>query len=236
MSFKTAKGKEAQIALIPHESQSSRQFLEDVQFVRDSAATPLSGKATVLHGDSRQLDVLDGIEKFDTVITSPPYPNRMSYIRELRPYMYWLGYLVEAKEAGELDWQAIGGTWGIATSRLSCWDSADDIQLPDYLQPILDKIRDAHPKNGVLMATYVQKYFEDMAVHLHALGRILEAGARLHYIIGNSSFYGHLVPAELLYADLMRDAGFDRCHWEIIRKRNSKKELYEFDVRGTWPG
>ncbi|WP_322490103.1 hypothetical protein [Chloroflexus sp.] len=37
------------------------------------------------------------------VITSPPYPNRMSYIRELRPYMYWLGYLNNGRDAGELD-------------------------------------------------------------------------------------------------------------------------------------
>lgn len=54
----------------------------------------------------------------------------MSYIRELRPYMYWLGFLNKAKEAGELDWKAIGGTWGIATSRLSCWERSEDSFRP----------------------------------------------------------------------------------------------------------
>ena len=43
----------------------------------------------------------------------------MSYIRELRPYMYWLGILENARDTGELDWSAIGGTWGVATSRLA---------------------------------------------------------------------------------------------------------------------
>lgn len=42
--------------------------------------------------------------------TSPHYPNRISYIRELRPYMYWMKFLGEAREAGEMDWKAIGGT------------------------------------------------------------------------------------------------------------------------------
>ena len=27
----------------------------------------------------------------------------MSYIRELRPYMYWLGYLTDARQAGQMD-------------------------------------------------------------------------------------------------------------------------------------
>lgn len=34
--------------------------------------------------------------RYDTLITSPPYPNRISYIRELRPYMYWMEYLKTA--------------------------------------------------------------------------------------------------------------------------------------------
>jgi len=38
-------------------------------------------------------------------------------IRELRPYMYWLRFFRTGREAGELDWDAIGGTWGVATSR-----------------------------------------------------------------------------------------------------------------------
>lgn len=81
-----------------------------------SAAENPGGTGGVLAGDSRSVSkVVPG--KYDSLITSPPYPNRMSYIRELRPYMYSLGCLRNGRDAGELDWSTIGGTRGIATSR-----------------------------------------------------------------------------------------------------------------------
>ena len=96
-------------------------FLQDVSFVLSGASENPSGKTKVIFADSRNpAKAVNGL--VDLVITSPPYANRMSYIRELRPYMYWLGYLTSGREAGELDWTAIGGTWGIATSRLTEWE------------------------------------------------------------------------------------------------------------------
>ena len=55
-------------------------------------------------------------------------------------------------------------------------------------------------------------------------------GGSLHYVIGNASFYGELVPAEALLAELMERAGFVAPEVELLRKRNSKKELFEFVV------
>jgi hypothetical protein len=100
-----------------------------------SAGEPVrEGCASAVLGDARRLeDILPGAS-YTKVITSPPYPNRMSYIRELRPYMYWLGYLSSGRQAGELDWQAIGGTWGVATSNLTTWEANPAYALPgeDY--------------------------------------------------------------------------------------------------------
>ena len=48
----------------------------------------------------------------DLVVTSPPYANRMSYVRELRPYLYWLRFLRTPDGAGDLDWSAVGGPGG----------------------------------------------------------------------------------------------------------------------------
>ena len=56
----------------------------------------------------------------------------------------------------------------------------------------------------------------------------------MHYIIGNSSFYGTLVQSEQAYASIMRRHGFEGVGVRPIRKRNSKKDLVEFEVSAKW--
>ncbi len=59
---------------------------------------------------------------------------------------------------------------------------------------------------------------------------LVAKGGSIHYVVGNSSFYGELVPAEALWAELMEAAGFQSPEVTILRKRNSNKKLYEFQV------
>ncbi len=168
------------------------------------------------------------IGTYDTVITSPPYPNRISYIRELRPYMYWMDYLETSEQASELDWHAIGGTWGKATSLLATWKSNGS--LPQYVYDIANKISIADNKSAYLMANYVLKYFEDIKTHLSAVYSGLTSEGKVFYIIGNSNFYGITVPAECIYVDIMKQIGFINTEYKIVRKRNCNKQLYEFVV------
>lgn len=211
------------------------QFETDVATVLASAADNPRARGRTLFGDARTLDALEG-RRFDLVITSPPYPNRMSYVRELRPYMYWMGFLKRARDAGELDWEAIGGTWGVATSRLKEWKRPSSAWTrPRYFERVLAKIVAGHPKNGPLLAKYIDKYFHDMHHHLRAVRAHTNPRGAAHYIVGNSTFYGVLLPVEKLFRDMLRDVGFERLSIETLRKRNSKKELYEFRVSAHAP-
>jgi hypothetical protein len=210
-------------------------FSKDVSFVLEGASHNPKGAAHVILADSRNPERL-GDRLFDRVITSPPYANRMSYIRELRPYMYWLGFLTNGRDAGELDWKAIGGTWGMATSRLLEWKPENGGPPSQTLREALKAIADHENKNGDLLSRYVAKYFDDIWAHLQKLPSILAPGAELHYIVGNSTFYGVLLPVEQIYAAMLRRLGFEKVECRPIRKRNSKKELIEFDVVATWPG
>lgn len=207
-------------------------FRDDVSHILAGAMQTPDGETSIIHGDARALSQIEG--RFDLVITSPPYANRMSYIRELRPYMYWLGYLTSGRDAGELDWQAIGGTWGIATSRLAEWQPDGKAFTPKWLTPTLGSIAHADNANGLLLANYIAKYAEDMWHHFAGLTRIMATGGKVHYIVGNSTFYGTLLPTERLYADMLAELGFSQIEARPIRKRNSKKELVEFDVSGRW--
>jgi len=208
-------------------------YRREVRFVLDGAQENPSGTCRVCPGDSRDLSkVVQG--KFDLVVTSPPYANRMSYIRELRPYMYWLGFLSNGRDAGELDWTAIGGTWGIATSRLVEWARPAERLKSDRLAQALDRIAHVGNKSGAILSSYVAKYFDDMWAHFRGLLPVLASGAELHYIVGNSTFYGTVVSTELLYAEMLESLGFSEVECRPIRKRNSKKELVEYDVVARW--
>ncbi|MBI1852035.1 MAG: SAM-dependent methyltransferase, partial [Planctomycetes bacterium] len=197
------------------ESSVASQFVAAADAVADSLAADLPrADARVVVGDSRALDAVLLPSTYSLVITSPPYPNRMSYVRELRPYMYWLGFLESGREAGELDWRAIGGTWGCATSNLGSWQPSSEGGLPE-LDRIADKIAARQP----ILGRYVRRYFEDVRVHLASLRRVLRPGARCHYVVGNSKFYDTLVPVERLYAALFEQTGFEDVSIDVIRKR-----------------
>lgn len=200
--------------------------------VSRTAASPILVRPAVLLCDARSLTSKLEADRYTCVITSPPYPNRMSYIRELRPYMYWLKFLQDGREAGELDWKAIGGTWGCATSNLANWQPEFSTEVPhDGFPRVLESIRRRSP----LLSRYVHKYFCDMAQHCRELFKVVRPEGTVHYIVGNSKFFDTLLPVESIYAALLRTAGFQSLKVRAIRKRTSKKELYEFVVSARKP-
>jgi len=225
MSFKDAA---------PEVSQTTILDLFDtiISNILLSANSGISGKTSITYGDARQTPDLGGV-KVNTVITSPPYPNRISYIRELRPYMYWTKFIEESKQAGEMDWQAIGGTWGTATSNLKKWSHVSET-LSDELLEISHKISQAENKHADLMSLYVLKYFDDINIHIKNIRPALAKGAKLYYIIGNSSFYGNCVEAEKYLEQIFEHWGFKNINSKIIRKRNSNKKLYEYCTYAEW--
>jgi len=200
-----------------------------VASIAGAAASPVVREPRPILCDARDLGTLDG-GVYDLVITSPPYPNRMSYIRELRPYMYWLGYLADGAAAGELDWQAIGGTWGRATSNVARWTPETPLAIRfDGFEALLDRIGRRSP----LLSRYVHRYFHDMVRHTRALHRVVAPGGRVVYVVGNSRFYDVLVPVEQIFAALFESAGFHHPAVSVLRKRTSKAELFEFVVTAT---
>lgn len=197
-----------------------------------SAASPVPGGASYAACDARDLRAALPEAGFDLAVTSPPYPNRMSYVRELRPYMYWLGHLAGGREAGELDWLAIGGTWGVATSNLARWRPPAGAEVPS---PGFEARLGPVAARSPALANYLRRYFHDMAAHCRGLFAVTRPGGSAHYVVGNSKFYDEVLPVESVLADLLRAAGFEVRGVEPVRRRSSKKELFEFVVSAVRP-
>jgi hypothetical protein len=217
--------------------ENSSSFVVDhwrkaVTDIEHSAGSQIEQTPEITLCDARELSKVFKKNSFDRVITSPPYPNRMSYIRELRPYMYWLDYLTNGRDAGELDWKAIGGTWGCATSNLGKWKPEAGQEVPfAKFESICSKIG----ATSKVLGTYVEKYFHDMTLHCSELFKVVKPGGRIDYIVGNSKFYDVLLPVEEIYAALFEHSGFTDVKINTLRKRSSKKELFEYDVIATKP-
>ncbi len=231
MSFKKRRNGTSPI-LPTLENETVLSWKRAVSTISQSACSNVISQPHVLLGDARNLSTKLEPNHYTCVITSPPYPNRMSYIRELRPYMYWLGYLQNARDAGELDWQAIGGTWGCATSNVGKWKPEYEVKiLFDGFYGIIERIAERSP----LLSRYVQKYFYDMVQHSNQLFSVVKRGGSIHYIVGNSKFYDVVLPVESIFAGLFESVGFVNVSIRTIRKRSSKKELFEFVVSAQKP-
>lgn len=198
------------------------------QILKTASENPI-GQVNVLTHNSKEMPF--GIKnRYSCIITSPPYANRISYVREVRPYMYWLGFINESKQAADLDWIATGGAWGSATSKLLGWTPSGFFQNDQDFMSIIGKIK----AQSQILANYVHRYFEDMYSHFSSLPEVLKDNAQINYIIGNSKFYDVIVPTEDIYAKILEKMGFKNIQVSSLRRRSSKKELYEYNVSATW--
>lgn len=57
----------------------------------------------------------------------------------------------------------------------------------------------------------------------------------MHYVVGNSKFYDWMVPVQDILASIFRAEGLVDAQARVLRKRNSKKELFEFVVTARKP-
>lgn len=162
----------------------------------------------------------------DCVITSPPYPNRYSYVWNTRPHLYLFDFLNKPKEAAQLDLKTVGGTWGTATSVLARGKVSPAYPcLEALIGPLAEQIRPADN----LMANYLVKYFNGIASQIVQMDPLLKPEARLAYVVGCSRLKGVYVETDVLLAELLERLG---VNWSVIqvrrlRRRHSGMDLHE---------
>jgi len=201
-------------------------MLEDLQAVTSVRS---NGSATVFHTDATTPSVPSDLPLIDRVITSPPYPNRYSYVWNTRPHLYLLGFFNTAKNASELDMHTIGGTWGTATSVLQkgVVPYAHKTMEP-ILGPVVDQIRQADN----LMANYLVKYFNLLIQQIRVQHSLLAPNAQLGYVVGCSRLKNVYVETDVLLGRLFEalDLGYRVVAIERFRRRHSGKDLFESTV------
>ena len=166
--------------------------------------------------------VLDPFSGVGTVPLCMKYRGIPACSIELNPYLFF-DFIEDAAAVGDLETAAIGGTWGRATSALIAGVEPANALVRSLLAPYIGNINGSGP----LMAHYVTKYFNDIYAHASEIAKICREHARLAYVIGNSKFYEHHLPSDEILAGIFTHFGFTLERIDRMRKRQSKKGLYE---------
>jgi hypothetical protein len=215
---------EVAIDVIKEYSQHFEVMLGDIQSIQSEKAI---GNSQLFLQDSTDLSVFSKITKpISSVITSPPYPNRYSYVWNTRPHLYMFDFITKGKEATQIDMKTIGGTWGTATSMLSV----------GIIEPINEAvaevvstvIRDIREQDN-LMANYVIKYFNMLTKQILELERLPQRQLKCAYVVGNSRIKDVYIETDVMLGNIFErlNIGYKINTIERIRKRNSGKDLHE---------
>lgn len=198
-------------------------MIEDVSSV---SRIESSGTSLVLQADSTDSSSVSGLPKVDRVVTSPPYPNRYSYVWNTRPHLYFLGLFGGPRQASDLDKRTIGGTWGTATSVLVKGEvSAAFAVVEKVVGPVVRQIR----RKDNLMANYLMKYFNQLATQIVCQSPLLAPNARMAYVVGCCWLKQVYVETDVLLARVFEglELGYEVSKIERFRRRHSGKKLHE---------
>lgn len=162
----------------PHKVADQNDFDVQSMFARSIRAVqkrlrdaPPAGGAEIALGDARTLTALeDG--SIDAVLTSPPYLNAIDYMRGHRLSLIWLGHSLR-------DLRMIRST-SIGAERAP--DAIDDAQILNEMQFAMGDLDELPNKFRSMINRYVQDIYRMVA----EIARVLAAGARAIFVMGNS--------------------------------------------------
>lgn len=202
----------------------------------DTEEHSLKGKINLLSGSS--LELLPKLRKnrFDILMTSPPYCNRYDYtrtyalelallgaseksIKELRQTM--LSCTVENKEKDNLKDLFVD-----KLTRLVDKSFAEHKTLQEIINYLnIKKINGELNNSGIVRM--VKNYFYELAFIIFESARILKPDAYFVMVNDNVRYAGIDIPVDLILSDFAKDAGFEtQVIWVLPRgKGNSSQQM-----------
>lgn len=201
------------------------QFIQDILYAKHNSWATTS---KIILADARA-PKFKVKEKFDLVITSPPYPNNYDYADATRLEMTFWG---EITGWGDLH-NSVRQYLIRSCSQHSAKDRLilDDLLKNDVLNPIkselskacleLEKIR--LTKGGKkTYHTMAAAYFNDLGEIFKTLRPICKKKSRLCFVVGDSAPYGVYLAVDKWLGELALAAGFKSYSFEKLRDRNIK--------------
>ncbi len=171
------------------------RFIAAVQTVvsncPQSGVESVGPAAVVRLGDARKLDIAKG--SIDLVLTSPPYLNAIDYMRCSKFSLVWMGYNVDSLR--QIRGESVGAEASSKEALAAPWVKSLIKQLG-----LTPKLSD---RDNALLARYVW----DMGGSLAEVSRVLKAGGRAVYVVGDSTVRGTFIRNSEIVAAVAKQHG-----------------------------
>lgn len=191
----------------------------------DTQESEIKKPSTIIQGDIRKSMSLIN-EKFDLVITSPPYLNTFDYSDIYRPELFVGKFVLNAESLYKLRLETvrshIQANWNMPNVK-----NVDSIILMDIYERLNSNISQLMHKRIPAM---ILAYFEDMKLVFQELKLKAKPSARIWMVVSNSAYANEEIPVDLILADIASKNGWKLCEIGVLREIPKRKTRYSPDV------
>lgn len=179
----------------------------------------------VITGDARQC--LKGLEsqKFDLIVTSPPYLNSLDYSDVYRPELFAGGFVDNNDELRDIRLETIRSHVQVA------WEPSQTVSSP-ILPPLVDYLSKQELWDKRL-PSMVQSYFTDMATVLRQAAPLLKPGGKAWIVVSTSAYGGIEIPVDLILADVGTRNGWQLVGVYVLRQLRTSAQQWNQLQAGT---
>ncbi len=200
---------------------AKNMFLETSEkLIREVSSYNFSGSSvTAILGDARNYPDSLGHEKYDAILTSPPYPNRHDYTR-IYELELLVGFINSNRSLKSLRYDTLRSHVE-AKKRFD----AKGYRVPSLLEQIMNEIKSQNLNNAQVIPT-LYGYFEDMYLCLKEMHRVLKKGKCIGLVVSNVRYAGIVVPVDELLSEIGEQVGLKtKCIYVLRYRGNSSQQM-----------
>lgn len=174
-------------------------------------------------------------QKYDAVVTSPPYINAIDYVWASKFELHWLGMVENDKDRLNLYEKEIG-TERIPANECSELGRTGNLNLDSLIEEIYTgKKYQATKGQNALRARVTYKYFIDMKEHFSHSFNWLRSGGYYYFAIGDTSkICGVEIPVANILSELACELGFEKSfHFHLLLKNRKLNVPRNVNWAGT---
>jgi len=200
-------------------------FLDDIE----QAPIDSSLKPKIYLGDSRKIMLGDSLteEKFDLIVTSPPYLNSFDYSDIYRAELFLGEFVHDNEDLRKIRLNTLRSHVQVDWEKTVSYES---IMLKPYSE-MLEKVETFWNHRIPLM---IRAYFDDMYNVLANARKRLRKNAEVWIVVSTSAYAGVHIPVDLLIADSACQSGYNLKGIHCLRHlRTSSQQYRELNAKTT---